>query len=84
MGNNCTVTFPSSYLYLLEDPDDCRMDVDDDHDLVADIDSDTLTRIVKFLKRGKAPGPNNIHEVLKLVTTTSLLYHTARLFTSSI
>ena len=44
--------------------------MDDDHDLVADIDSDTFIRIVKFLKRRKAPGPNNIHnEVLRLGTT---------------
>ena len=69
----------------LEHPDDYRSDMDDDHDLVADIDSDTLIRIVKFLKRGKAPGPNNIHnEVLRLGTTTSLFHHLARLFTSSI
>ena len=33
-----------------EDPNDCRSDMDDDHDLVAYIDSDTLIRIVKFLK----------------------------------
>ena len=59
--------------------------MDDDHDLVADIDSDTLIRIVKFLKRSKAPGPDNIHnEVLRLGTTTSLFHHLARLFTSSI
>ena len=59
--------------------------MDDDHDLVTDIDSDTLIRIVKFLKRGKAPGPNNIHnEVLRLGTTISLFHHLARLFTSSI
>ena len=59
--------------------------MDDDHDLVADIDSDTLIKIVKFLKRGKAPGPDNIHnEVLRLGTTTSLFHHLARLFTSSI
>ena len=59
--------------------------MDDDHDLVADIDSDTLIRIVKFLKRGKAPGPDNIHnEVLRRGTTTSLFHHLARLFTSSI
>ena len=59
--------------------------MDDDHDLVADIDPDTLIRIVKFLKRSKAPGPDNIHnEVLKLGTTTSLFHHLARLFTSSI
>ena len=50
--------------------------MDDDHDLVADVDSDTLIKLVKFLKRGKAPGPDNIHnEVLRLGTTTSLFYH---------
>ena len=59
--------------------------MDDDHNLVADIDSDTLIRIVKFLKRGKAPGPDNIHnEVLRICNTTSLFHHLARLFTSSI
>ena len=73
------------YFYPPEDPDDYRTDMDDDQDLVADIDSDALIRIVKFLKRGKAPGPNNIHnEVLRLGTTTSLFYHLARLFISSI
>ena len=73
------------YFYPPEDSDDYRADMDDDHDLVADIDSDTLIRIVKFLKRGKAPGPDNIHnEVLRLGTTTSLFHHLARLFTSSI
>ena len=76
-----------NYVYFCppEDPDDYRADMDDDHDLVADIDSDTLIRIVKFLKRGKAPGPDNIHnEVLRLGTTTSLFHHLARFFTSSI
>ena len=73
------------YFYPPEDPDDYRSDMDDDHDLVADIDSDTLIKIVKFLKRGKSPGPDNIHnEVLRLGTTTSLFHHLARLFTSSI
>ena len=57
----------------------------DHHDLVADTDSDTLIRIVKFLKRGKAPGPDNIHnEVFRLGTTTLLFHHLARLFISSI
>ena len=66
-------------------PDDYRSDMDDDHDLVADIDSNTFIRIVKFLKRGKAPGPDDIHnEVLRLGITTSLFHHLARLFTSSI
>ena len=45
------------YFYPPEDPDDCRSEIDDDQDLVADIDSDTLIRIVKLLKRGKAPSP---------------------------
>ena len=73
------------YFYPPEDPDDYRSDMDDDHNLVADIDSDTFIRIVKFLTRGKAPGPDNIrNEVLRLGTTTSLFYHLARLSTSSI
>ena len=68
-----------------EDPDNCRSDLAYDHDIVADIDSDTLIGIVKFLKRGKAPGPDNIHnEILWLGTTTSLFHHLARLSTSSI
>ena len=59
--------------------------MNDDHDLVADIDSDTLITIVKFLKRGKVPGPEIIHnEVRRLDTTTSLFHYLAWLFTSSI
>ena len=66
------------YFYPPEDPDDCRTDMDDNHNLVGSIDSDTLIRIVNFLKRGKAPGPDNIHnEVLRLGTTTSLFHHLA-------
>ena len=73
------------YFHPLEDPEDYRLDMDDDHDLVVDIDSDTLIRIVKILKRGKAPGPDSIHnEVLKLGTTTSLFHHLAQLFSFSI
>ena len=52
---------------------------------MADVDAQTLIKLVKFLKRGKAPGPDNIHnKVLRLGTTTSLYHHLARLFTSSI
>ena len=62
-----------------EEPDDYRTDMDDDHDFMAYIDSDTLIRIVKFLKCGKTLGPGNIHnEVLRLGTTTSLFHHLAR------
>ena len=49
------------YFYPPEGPDDYRSDMDDAHDLMADIDSDTLIRIVKFLKLGNVPGPDNIH-----------------------
>ena len=73
------------YFYPPEDPDDYRFDVGNEHELVADVDAPTLIKLVKFLKRGKAPGPDNMHnEVLRLGTTTSLYHHLARLFTSSI
>ena len=52
---------------------------------MADVDAQTLIKLVKFLKRGEAPGPDTIHnEVLGLGTTTSLFHHLARLFTYSI
>ena len=67
--------------YRMDMDDDYRMDMDDDHDLVADIDSDTLIRRVKFLKRGKAPGPGNVrNEVFRPGTATALLHHLAKLF----
>ena len=69
-----------------EDPDDYCFDVGNEHGLVADVDAQTLIKLVKFLKRGKTSGPDTIHnEVLRLgTTTTSLFHHLARLFTSSI
>ena len=73
------------YFYPPEDPDDYRFDVGNEHELVANVDAQTLIKLVKFLKRGKVPCPGNIHnEVLRLGTTTSLYHHLARLFTSSI
>ena len=58
--------------------------LENNHELVADVDTQTLIKLVKFLKRGKAPGPDTIHnEVLRLGTTTLLFHHLARLFTSS-
>ena len=48
------------YFYPPEDPDDYRTDMDDDHDSVANIYSDTLITIAQFLRRCKAPGPDNI------------------------
>ena len=49
------------YFYPPEDPDDYSIDVRNDHDLVEDVDPQTLIKLVKFLKRGKAPGPDTIH-----------------------
>ena len=50
-----------------------------------DVDPQTLIKLVKFLKRGKVPSADTIHnEVLRLGTTTSLFHHLAKLFTSSI
>ena len=63
------------YFYPPEDPDDYRFDVGKEHELVADVDAQTLTKLVKSLKRSKAPGPDTIHnEVLRLGTTTSLFH----------
>ena len=61
------------YFYPPEDPDGYRFDVGNEHELVDDVDAQTLITLVKFLKRGKAPGLDNIHsEVLRLGITTSL------------
>ena len=73
------------HFYPPEDPNDYRFDVGNEHKLVDDVDDETLITLVKFLKRGKAPGPDTIHdEVLRLGITTSLFHHLAKLFTSSI
>ena len=51
-----------------------------------DVNPQTLIKLINFLERGKAPGPDTIHnnEVFGLGTTTSLFHHLAKLFTSSI
>ena len=49
------------YFYPPEDPDDYRFDAGNEHELVDDVDAQTLIKLVKFLKRGKAPGLNTIH-----------------------
>ena len=64
------------YFYSPEDPDDYRFDVGNEHELVEDVDPQTLIKSVTFLKRDKAPGHDTIHnEVLRLGTATSLFYH---------
>ena len=37
-----------------------------EHETVEDVDAQTLIKSVKFLKRGKAPGPDTIHNELLL------------------
>ena len=44
------------YFYPPEDPDDYRFDIGNEHKLVEDVDPKSLIKLVKFLKRGKAPG----------------------------
>ena len=41
------------YFYPPEDTDDYRFDVGNEHKLVNDVDTQTLIKLVKFLKRGK-------------------------------
>ena len=61
-----------------EDQNDYRFEVRNEHELVDDVDAQTFIKLVKFLKRGKAPGPDTIHNVvLRLGTTTSLFRHLA-------
>ena len=65
------------YYYPSEDPDDNRFDVGNEHELVEGVDPQSLIKLVKFLKRGKAPGPDTINnEVLRLGTTTYPTYVT--------
>ena len=73
------------YFYPPEDQDDYKFDVGNEHELVEDIGPQTLIKLVEFLKRGKAPGLDTIHnEVFRLGTTTSLFHHLGKLFTSCI
>ena len=73
------------YFFPPEDPDDYRFDMGNEHELVEDVDPQSLIKLVKYLKRGKAPGPDTTrNEVLRLGTTTSFFHHLAKLFTSSI
>ena len=61
-------------------------DTDDDSDLVADVDPDTLIRIVRTeLKNGKAPGIDNVYNIiLKKAIGTGFYKVLARAFTISL
>ena len=62
------------------------IDTDDDGDLVADVDPDTLIRIVRTeLKNGKAPGIDNVYNIiLKKAIGTGFYKLLARAFTISL
>ena len=62
------------------------LDSDDDSDLVADVDPDTLIRIVRTeLKIGKAPGTDNVYNIiLKKAIGTRFYKVLARVFTISL
>ena len=52
----------SYHFTALDSLNDITTDTDDDSDLVADVDPDTLIRIVCHeLKNGKAPGIDNVY-----------------------
>ena len=49
-----------------------------EHEFVEDVNPQTLIKLINFLKRGKAPGPDTIHnEVFRPGTTTSLFHRLA-------
>ena len=55
----------SYYFTPLDSIHDSTTDTDDDSDLVADVDSDTLICIVRTeLKNGKAPGIDNVYNII--------------------
>ena len=61
-------------------------DTDDNSDLEADVDSDTLIRIVRSeLKNGKAPGMNNVYnDILKKAISTGFYKLFDRAFSISL
>ena len=73
----------SYHFTLLDSIHDSTMDTDDDSDLVADVDPDTLIRIVRTeLKNGKAPGIDNVYNIiLKKAIGTGFYKLLARAFT---
>ena len=70
----------------LDSLDNNITDTDDDSDLVADVDPDTLIHIVRTeLKNGKAPGLDNVHNIiLKKAIGTGFYKVLARAFTISL
>ena len=65
---------------------DSITDTDDDSDLVADVDPDTLIRILRTeLKNGQAPGIDNVYNIILKKAIGTLFYKVlARAFTISL
>ena len=81
--------FVEAHSYHFTPPDsihDSITDTDDDSDLVADVDPDTLIRMVRTeLKIGKAPGRDNVSSIiLKKAIGTGFYKVLARAFTISL
>ena len=70
----------------LDSLNDNTSDTDDDSDLVADVDPDTLIRIIRHeLKNGKAPGIDNVYnDILKKAIGAGFYKLLARAFTISL
>ena len=83
---NKSVEAHSCHFTPLDSLYDNITDTDDDSDLVADVDSDTLIRIVRTeLKNGKASGIVNVHNIiLKKAIGTGFYKVLARAFTISL
>ena len=49
--------------------------MEDDHELVGNMNAQILFMPVKYFKLGKAPGQDNIHNVVPRTGTTTLSFH---------
>ena len=76
----------SYHLTPLDSLNDNTTDTNDDSDLVADVDPNTLIRIVRHeLKNGKAPSIDNVYnDILKKAIGTGFYKLLARAFTISL
>ena len=64
-GINKFVEAHSYHFRQLDSIHDSITDTDDDNDLVADVDPDTLIRIVRTeLKHSKTPGIDNVYNII--------------------
>ena len=82
----CDETLPNSRRQTVDSLHDNITDTDGNSDLVADVDADTLIRIVRSeLKNGKAPCIDNVYNViLKKAISTGFYNILARAFTGSL